>query len=104
MEDLMEETWDFMDQAAMGLHGPYRATTIEDFMDQAAEQTFRKQAADAATSSQASKDDLSAPADHTINMCMQCEVEPGIDWPLGLFCRKCYLELSETGLQAYGHA
>ncbi len=87
-----------------------RSSTVPDdvategFMDQAAEQTLRRQAADAASSSQAPRGDLSAPADHTINMCMQCEVEPGIDWPLGLLCRKCYLELSETGLQAYGHA
>ena len=82
--------------------GPCEATTTEDFMDQAAEQM--RQAADAATSSQASRSDLSAPVDHTINMCMQCEVEPGIDGPLGLFCRKCYLELSETGIQIYRHA
>ena len=69
---------------------------------EAAEQTFRRQAAEAATSSQASRGDSSATANSTINMCMQCEVEPGIDWPLGLFCRKCYSELSEPVLLAHG--
>ena len=59
-----------------------------------AEQTFRRQAAEAATSSQASRGDSSATTDSMINMCMHCEAEPGIDWPLGLFCRKCYSELS----------
>ena len=57
----------------------------------------------AATSPQASRIDLSAPADRTIIMCMQCEVEPGIDWPLGLLCGKCHSQLSETIPQGQGH-
>ena len=61
---------------------------------EAAEQTFRRQAAEAATSSQASRGDSSATADSMINMCMHCETQPGTDWPLGLFCSKCYSELS----------
>ena len=78
---------------------PYEAVTTEDFMDRAAEQTRRWQAAGTATSSQASRRDLGdlpAPASYLINMCLQCEVKPGIDWPLGLLCKECYEDLSET--------
>ena len=79
------------------------ATTADDFTDQAAEHTLRRRASDAATSSQASRSDSSAPVDHTIDLCMQCEFEPGTEGPLGLFCRKCALELSESGIQIYRH-
>jgi hypothetical protein len=78
---------------------PYEAVTTEDFMNRAAEQTRRWQAAGTATSSQASRrdlEDLPAPASHLINMCLQCEMKPGIDWPLGLLCKECYEGLSET--------
>ncbi len=83
--------------------GTCKTTTTEDFMDQAAEQTFQRQS-DAATSSQASRSDSSAPVDDTISTCMQCEFGPGTEGPLGLFCRKCALELSESGIQIYSHA
>jgi hypothetical protein len=83
--------------------GTCKTTTTEDFMDQAAEQTFQRQA-DATTSSQASRSDSSAPVDDTISTCMQCEFGPGTEGPLGLFCRKCALELSESGIQIYRHA
>ena len=75
---------------------PYEAVTTEDFMDQAAEQTRRWQAADTTSSSQASRRDLGdspAPASCLINMCLQCEVKPGTDWPLGLLCKECYEDL-----------
>ncbi len=78
---------------------PYEAVTTEDFMDRAAEQTRRWQTAGTATSSQASRRDLGdlpAPASYLINMCLQCEVKPGTDWPLGLLCKECYEDLSDA--------
>ena len=43
-----------------------------------------------------------SPADYTTAMCIQCEVEPGTDWPLGLLCERCYSQLSEAVPQAQG--
>ena len=78
---------------------PYEAVTTEDFMDQAAEQTRRVQAVGIATSSQASRrdpGDSPTPVSYLINMCLQCEVKPGTDWPLGLLCKECYEDLSDA--------
>ena len=73
---------------------PYEAVTTEDFMDQAAEQTRHWQTAGTATSSQAPRR-VRNRASYLINTCLQCEVKPGIDWPLGLLCKDCYEGLSE---------
>ena len=56
----------------------------------------------AAAPSQAPGIDSSSPADYTTAMCIQCEVEPGMDWPLGLLCERCYSQLSEAVPQAQG--
>ena len=77
------------------------STTAGDNLDQAAEHTLWRQASDAATSSDSSVSDSSASFDDTIELCMQCEFEPGTEGPLGLFCTKCALELSESGIQIY---
>ena len=58
------------------------------------EQTFRNQADQTTSSSQAPRGGSSATAGNTFNMCMHCETQPGTDWPLGLLCSKCYAELS----------
>ena len=79
----------------------HEATTPEDVMDQAVEHTLWRQASDAATSTDSSVSDSSASVDDAIELCMQCEFEPGTEGPLGLFCTKCALELSESGIQIY---
>ena len=58
------------------------------------EQTPNIQSDQAASSSQAPTGGSPSTANSTINMCTHCEMLPGTDWPLGLFCNKCYAELS----------
>ena len=79
----------------------HEATTADDSRDPAAEHALQRQSSDATTSTDSSVSDSSASVDDTIELCMQCEFEPGTEGPLGLFCRKCALELSESGIQIY---
>ena len=81
-------------QHRMARQGSTPAGAPDTAAPETAEQTFRRQAAKATNSSQAPRGDSSATADSMINMCMHCDTQPGTDWPLGLFCSKCYSELS----------
>ena len=56
----------------------------------------------AAAPSQAPGIDSSSPADYTTAMCIQGEVEPGMDLPLRLPCKRCYSQLSEAVPQTQG--
>jgi len=83
----------------------HEATTADDARGQAAElDTLWRQASHAPTSTDSSVSD-SSPVDDTTStdsaVCMQCEFNPGTEGPLGQFCRKCAVELSEAGIQIY---
>ena len=83
----------------------HEATTADDARGQAAElDALWRQASDAPTSTDSSVSD-SSPVDDTTStdsaVCMQCEFNPGTEGPLGQFCRKCAVELSESGIQIY---
>ena len=83
----------------------HKATTVDDARIQAAEQALWRQASDAPTSTDSSVSDASDPVDDTTStdstVCMQCEFNPGTEGPLGQFCRRCAVELSESGIQIY---